>query len=174
MFLLEYNLAHKIYLNIGDDKSLLQCIPYGPNQDAWWLCTPNVESTYQVAFVLCANGLVGQGNQNHQIYHAQGVRSALKLKRSAVNFDADSKTFSVKEPIPTTVTFKVEHGKWNEGTGEPKTVTLYGYEGDTLALEEGQIPAVGELPDEGYEAGSWSPDPKQTEITENTEFTTPT
>ena len=62
-----------------------------------------------------------------------------------------------------TVTFKVVNGSWNEGEGEAatadKTVTLTGYEGDTLKLAADQIPTVGTKPNDTYKAGSWDVEP---------------
>ena len=75
-----------------------------------------------------------------------------------------------------TVTFKVVNGSWNEGEGEgatsDKTVTLTGYEGDTLKLAADQIPAVGSKPNETYKAGSWDVEPStDTAITAATTYT---
>ena len=75
-----------------------------------------------------------------------------------------------------TVTFKVVNGSWNEGEGEAatadKTVTLTGYEGDTLKLTADQIPAVGSKPNDTYKAGSWDVTPDtDTAITQATTYT---
>ena len=63
-----------------------------------------------------------------------------------------------KKTISATVTFKVVHGAWGDGTTADKTVTLTGYEGDELRPQIGEIPDVTK-PDAGYEAetGKWSP-----------------
>ena len=80
--------------------------------------------------------------------------------------------YTPKNKITRTVTFKVEHGAWDDGTTEDQTVTLVGYEGDTLKLKEDQIPAVGNKPDKGYQAGSWDTEPSpDTPVTENTTYT---
>ncbi|MBQ3334220.1 MAG: hypothetical protein IJG85_01250 [Eubacteriaceae bacterium] len=80
--------------------------------------------------------------------------------------------YTPKNKITRTVTFKVEHGAWDDGTTEDQTVTLEGYEGDTLKLKEEQIPAVGNKPDKGYQAGSWDTEPSpDTPVTENTTYT---
>ena len=83
---------------------------------------------------------------------------------------------AVTQQISATVTFKVAHGSWNEGSGDAaradKTVTLTGYVGDTLRLTADQIPAVGDKPDYTYKAGSWDPVlSTETEIAEDTTFT---
>ena len=53
-----------------------------------------------------------------------------------------------------------------------KTVTLTGYEGDTLALAATDIPAVGSKPNEGYKEGSWDKEPKAGDtISEDTVYT---
>ena len=74
------------------------------------------------------------------------------------------------------ITFKVVNGAWDEGEGEAatadKTVTLTGYEGDTLKLSADQIPAVGNKPDDTYKAGSWDTEPgTETAITTDTTYT---
>ncbi|MBO6299364.1 MAG: hypothetical protein J6N53_11025, partial [Lachnospiraceae bacterium] len=43
-------------------------------------------------------------------------------------------TYAAKDSTGATVTFKVLNGAWNDGTTADKTVTLSGYEGDTLKL----------------------------------------
>ncbi|MBR3638613.1 MAG: S-layer homology domain-containing protein, partial [Lachnospiraceae bacterium] len=81
-------------------------------------------------------------------------------------------TYAQKESISATVTFKVANGKWNDETTADKTVTLTGYEGDTLKLSAAQIPAVGSKPDDTYKAGSWDVTPStETAITGATTYT---
>lgn len=81
-------------------------------------------------------------------------------------------TLVIKKEISQTVTFKVVNGSWNDGTTTDKTVTLNGYEGDTLTLAAGDIPAVGNKPDANYKAGSWDTEPSvSTAITGNTTYT---
>lgn len=77
-----------------------------------------------------------------------------------------------KTQISYTVTFNVANGFWNEGGSDAQTVTLTGYEGDTLTLSASQIPAVGSNPDATYKAGSWDTTPTAgMEITADTTFT---
>ena len=81
-------------------------------------------------------------------------------------------TYAAKTPISYTVTFNVENGSWDEGGSDAQTVTLTGYEGDTLTLAASQIPAVGSNPDATYKAGSWDTIPTAgMEITADTTFT---
>ncbi len=71
-----------------------------------------------------------------------------------------------------TVTFKVINGAWDDDSKSDVVVVLSGYDGDTLCLGVGQIPAVGNKPDSGYEAGSWDNIPiAGREITGNTTYT---
>ncbi len=65
------------------------------------------------------------------------------------------------ELISYTVTFKVVHGCWDDGTRNDKSVTYsrYSYEDLALRLQAGDIPAVGNLPSGGYSAGSWNNEP---------------
>ena len=81
-------------------------------------------------------------------------------------------TYAQKDAISQTVTFKVVNGSWNDETTTDKTVTLTGYEGDTLKLTADQIPAVGTKPNDTYKAGSWDTTPSaDTEITGATTYT---
>lgn len=68
-------------------------------------------------------------------------------------------TYVQKDGISQTVTFRVEHGFWDDGTADDKTVTLIGYAGDTLTLKADQIPDVGGRPAANYQAGSWDTAP---------------
>ena len=77
-----------------------------------------------------------------------------------------------KTQISYTITFNVANGSWNNGGSDVQTVTLTGYEGDTLTLAADQIPAVGSNPDATYKAGSWDTTPTaDMEITADTTFT---
>ena len=81
-------------------------------------------------------------------------------------------TYAQKASISQTVTFKVVNGSWNDETATDKTVTLTGYEGDTLKLTAAQIPAVGTKPNDGYKAGSWDVTPStDTAISSNVTYT---
>ena len=81
-------------------------------------------------------------------------------------------TSKIRAAIGYKVTFKVVNGSWNdEATGE-KTVTLSGFEGDTLKLSADDIPTVGDKPETNYKKGSWNTVPStDTEITADTEYT---
>ena len=81
-------------------------------------------------------------------------------------------TYAQKDSISQTVTFKVVNGSWNDETTTDKTVTLTGYEGDTLKLAATDIPAVGTKPNDTYKSGSWDVIPNtDTAITEATTYT---
>ena len=80
--------------------------------------------------------------------------------------------FETLSEISHTVTFKVANGSWNDGTSADKTVTLTGYEGDTLKLASTDIPTTGTKPDTNYMAGSWDTTPDtETLITSDTTYT---
>ena len=77
-----------------------------------------------------------------------------------------------EDAVSAKVTFKVVNGAWDDGTTEAKTVTLTGYEGDTLKLTEEQIPAAGNKPNKDYKAGSWDVTPDtETAIAGDTTYT---
>ena len=80
-------------------------------------------------------------------------------------------SYAKKDAISATVTFKVVGGAWDDGTIEDKTVTLTGYEGDTLKLTATDIPAVGNKPDDTFKAGGWDVTPStETAITKDTTY----
>lgn len=90
--------------------------------------------------------------------------------------EANYITTTIRGEINQTVTFKIVNGSWNDGEGDAaradKTVTLTGYEGDTLKLAADQIPAVGSKPDDTYKAGRWDVTPStETAITTATTYT---
>lgn len=65
------------------------------------------------------------------------------------------------ERISYEVTFKVRNGSWNNGSKNDIGKTLSRWEDEDLALVlgDGDIPPVGNNPDNGYSAGSWDTDP---------------
>ena len=68
------------------------------------------------------------------------------------------------------VTFKVEHGSWDNKNTAPITTYVEGPNSQDLVLDADQIPEVGDEPANYYEAGSWSP-ALNTVITQDTSFT---
>ncbi|MBQ4514135.1 MAG: Ig-like domain-containing protein [Anaerolineaceae bacterium] len=81
-------------------------------------------------------------------------------------------TYKAKSEVTHTVTFKVVNGSWDDGTTADQTVTLTGYEGDSLKLTQSQIPAVGSKPNETYKIGTWDTTPDiTTAITSNITYT---
>ncbi len=86
---------------------------------------------------------------------------------------------TVPDKYQKKVTFDVVNGAWNDETKtqQAAVVTLYDSEGNwsktgTGNLNEDQIPAVGEKPDIGYQAGSWDTTPTiKLEITDDRSFT---
>ena len=77
-------------------------------------------------------------------------------------------TYSSEGTETFLVTFKVVNGAFDDG--ETDDHIAFVDEGETLA--EGDIPAVGQTPDEGYEAGAWDVEPSpDVAITEDTVYT---
>ncbi len=81
-------------------------------------------------------------------------------------------TFEQKQPISATVTFHVANGTWDDGSATDKTVQLEGLENDPLQLADGDIPAVGTKPSDGYKAGSWDETPSTSTTFANGSATT--
>ena len=135
----------------------------GPNG---WTGNPQAKNCYPAA--LTGSPLVGEAAVTDS---SKAVRPALKLNLARVNFDEDTKAFTLMTTAGRTVTFRVVNGGWDTGTDGDKTVELSGY-ADELHLSEADIPAVGNKPSSGYKAGSWdvSPDTARL-ITEDTTYT---
>ncbi len=88
--------------------------------------------------------------------------------------DMTSGTLNVADRITHTVTFKVKNGEWNEGGSADKTVTLSRNENEDLllTLKDGDIPAAGNKPATGYQAGDWDVTPNtDTVITNDKTYT---
>lgn len=121
---------------------------------------------------LAANQIPAVGTKPNDTYKA-GSWDVTPSADTAITADTIyTYTYAQKDGISQTVTFKVANGKWDDDTTADKTVTLTGYEGDTLKLAENQIPAVGSKPSDTYKAGSWDVTPStETAITAATTYT---
>ncbi len=58
--------------------------------------------------------------------------------------------------VRANVIFRVVNGSWDDGTKDDKTAIISTAEGNPFKLLEGDIPKVGNNPDEGYVPGSWN------------------
>ena len=127
-------------------------------------------------------GALSDGAQIGIAMYTPGVftSSSTVSNNDASKFSSDNNDYSVFKNadeqlclgISYTVTFKVVNGSWNDETSADKTVTLTGYEGDTLKLAATDIPAVGSKPNDTYKVGSWDVTPNtDTAITEATTYT---
>ena len=107
---------------------------------------------------LTAAQIPGVGNKPADTYKAGAWDTAPSTETAFANGSTTTYTYTYakKDRISATVVFKVVNGGWNDETltGD-QTVTLTGYEGDTLKLTAVQIPAVGNKPADTYKAGSW-------------------
>ncbi|MBE6741704.1 MAG: hypothetical protein E7570_05290 [Ruminococcaceae bacterium] len=73
--------------------------------NAWWLRSADSDGTI-AEFVVGSNGYVANGGTGANVNQSFGVRPALKLDLSKVEFDSSSKTFALPTPAPTsTVSF---------------------------------------------------------------------
>jgi len=91
------------------------------------------------------------------------------------NISSDTTLYAqwvAKQNISYTVTFGVVNGSWDDGTTADKTVNLSGHEGDELFLKAGDIPSVGNRPNDEFKSGSWNITPSVSiAITGNTAYT---
>ena len=132
-----------------------------------------VKGDAQTTPILTDADIPGVGARPSSGYKTGSWRPATPTAGTKITKDTTyTYAYAPKNKITRTVTFKVEHGAWDDGTTDEKTVTLTGYEGDTLKVKEDQIPAVGNKPDKGYQAGSWDTEPSpDTPVAENTTYT---
>lgn len=68
-----------------------------------------------------------------------------------------------EEYVNYTVTFIAQNGTFEDGSTST-SVTLYGHSGDSLTLDESQIPVAGNHPGTGFAAGSWDTAPNSTQV----------
>ena len=96
---------------------------------------------------------------------------SLKVSKDGKSVSFETSTFSPfalvyeKTSTPTeqvTVTFKISHGTWSDGTDSDKTVTIT----KGTALTAAQIP-TGMRADSGYTGGSWNTTPNTTTALNN-------
>ena len=121
---------------------------------------------------LTADQIPAAGSKPNDTYKAGSWDTTPSAEIAITGATTYTYTYSQKNSISQTVTFKVANGKWDDGTTANKTVTLTGYEGDTLKLTADQIPAVGTKPNDTYKAGNWDVTPStDTEITGATSYT---
>ena len=121
---------------------------------------------------LTANQIPGVGSKPNDTYKAGSWDTTPSADTEITGTTTYTYTYAQKDSISQTVTFKVVNGSWNDETTTDKTVTLTGYEGDTLKLAANQIPTVGTKPNDTYKAGSWDVTPSaDTEITGATTYT---
>ena len=121
---------------------------------------------------LAANQIPAVGTKPNDTYKTGSWDVTPNTTAAIIEATTYTYTYSQKNSISQTVTFKVANGKWDDGTTANKTVTLTGYEGDTLKLTADQIPAVGTKPNDTYKAGSWDVTPStDTAITADTTYT---
>ena len=121
---------------------------------------------------LTAADIPAVGNKPNDTYKA-GSWDITPSTETVITADTTyTYTYINKDSISAKVTFKVVNGSWDDGTTADKLVTLTGHEGDILKLAEGQIPSVGNKPDETYKAGSWDATPNvDAAITTDTIYT---
>jgi len=126
-------------------------------------------------FTLSSNAFSNRSGRFKEWNTAQDGSGTVYADGSPGQFDSDNVTLYAQwiPAISYTVTFKVANGSWDDETSEDIVVTLRGYEGDVLKLDEDQIPQVGQKPsDHTYKAGSWDEVPTpEIEIAKATTYT---
>ena len=100
MFLLTYDQAKAIK---NANINVIKCSwANGASENAWWLCTPTPDSNCYMSYAEGETGKVYIGNKYVSV--KLGIRPALKLNLSAVNFSSKTKTFILKDGYSVTIT----------------------------------------------------------------------
>ena len=112
------------------------------------------------------------------------ARTILENGVITVYYEKDGNGDNIPDKYQKKVTFKVEHGQWNEAEGKgydpiERWITLVDESGKwddngSYTLKETDVPSVGNQPDPGYMAGIWRTHPANKVIgpdTENAEYT---
>ena len=107
---------------------------------------------------LAANQIPAVGNKPADTYKAGAWDVEPSAEAEITAATTYTYTYAAKGTVSHTVTLKVVHGTWKDGTREDKTIVLTGNEGDELRLNLTDLPGVTK-PDEGYDfaTGAWSP-----------------
>ena len=112
------------------------------------------------------------------------ARTILENGVITVYYEKDGNGDNIPDKYQKKVTFKVEHGQWNEAEGKgydpiERWITLVDESGKwdengSYTLKVTDVPSVGNQPDSGYMAGIWRNHPANEVIgpdTENAEYT---
>ncbi len=110
------------------------------------------------ALKLAATDIPAVGNKPADTYKAGAWDVTPGTEAEITAATTYTYTYAAKATVSHTVTLKVVHGAWTDGTRADKTIVLTGYEGDELRLKLSDLPGVTK-PDEGYDfaTGAWSP-----------------
>lgn len=123
-------------------------------------------ATYNRGWVLESETVTGMTDTNDKLYKAEGTAGqediTIKYVWREDNLGPDGEADKIPDQYQMDVTFSVVNGTWDDGLAETvdKFVTIRDENGNPAAEGsiEADLPAVGNAPAEGYEAGSWSPD----------------
>ena len=112
------------------------------------------------------DGNIPIDDEKIDVYHSGDEDQKLNVNTDVGSVSFETSTFSPfalvyeKTSTPTeqvTVTFKISHGTWSDGTDSDRTVTIT----KGTALPAAQIP-TGMRPNSGYTGGSWDTTPTTT------------
>lgn len=131
-------------------------------------------------WILEKKTVTGMTDTDSALYGVEGIAGeediVIKFVWREDNLGPEGKGDKIPDQYQMEASFEVKNGTWDDGTSEPveRLVTLRDENGDPAAAGtiEADVPAVGQAPAEGYEAGSWSPDitEKMTIADEGTTF----
>lgn len=123
-------------------------------------------ATYNRGWVLESENVTGITDTNDALYKVEGTAGqediTIKYVWREDNLGPDGEADKIPDQYQMNVSFSVTNGTWDDGLAETldKFVTIRDENGVPAAEGsiEADLPAVGNAPAEGYEAGSWTPD----------------
>lgn len=126
-------------------------------------------ATYMKGWVLESETVTGMEDTNPNPWKAEGILGdsdvTIKYVWREDNLGPGGKGDSIPDQYQIEVSYAVENGAWNDGTSDTVDQLLTLTDENGAPTDKGtvkpEVPEVGNKPNEGYTAGSWSPELKE-------------
>lgn len=125
---------------------------------------------YNRGWILESETVTGMEDTNPNLYKAEGIIGkedvTVKYVWREDNIGPEGTSDKIPDQYQIQVSYDVENGTWNDGTSETIGQVLTLTDENGTPTDKGTVkveaPEVGNAPADGYTAGSWSPDLKDT------------